>query len=118
MSRIHEAHPTGTPPREAIVAGFRQAAPVVVAAAAIMFAVFAGFVPSGDATIKSIAFALALGIAFDAVVVRLVILPSALALLGERAWWLPRWLQWLPRLDVEGLALEEEPRREPAPARR
>jgi RND superfamily putative drug exporter len=86
--------------------GFRQAAPVVLAAAAIMFSVFAGFVVPGDATIKPIASALALGVLLDAVVVRMVLMPSALALLGARAWWLPRWLGWLPRLDVEGLALE------------
>ena len=70
----------------------------------------------GDATIKPIASALALGILVDAVVVRMVIMPSALALLGARAWWLPRWLAWLPRVDVEGLALDRpapEPEREP-----
>ena len=73
----------------------------------------------GDATIKSIAFALAPGSLFDAFVVRMVIVPAALALLGERAWWLPRWLRWLPALDVEGAALERHglpPERELAPA--
>ena len=58
-------------------------------------------------TIKSIAFALAAGILFDAFVVRMVLVPAALALLGERAWWLPRWLRWLPVLDVEGAGLEK-----------
>jgi RND superfamily putative drug exporter len=106
VSRMHEAHSHGAAPLEAIRTGFRQAAPVVVAAALIMFAVFAGFVPGGDATLKSIAFALAAGIAFDAFVVRMVLVPAALALLGERAWWLPRWLRWLPTLDVEGAGLE------------
>ncbi|MEV1286922.1 MMPL family transporter [Micromonospora sp. NPDC049679] len=106
VSRMHEAHSHGAGALDAIRTGFRQAAPVVVAAAAIMFAVFAGFVPSGDATIKSIAFALAAGIAFDAFVVRMVLVPATLALLGERAWWLPRWLRWLPTLDVEGAGLE------------
>ncbi|RJK96101.1 MMPL family transporter [Vallicoccus soli] len=118
VSRMHEAHAHGTPPREAVVTGFRQAAPVVVAAAAIMFSVFAGFVPAGDATIKSIAFALAVGILVDALVVRMVVMPAALALLGARAWWLPRWLRWLPVLDVEGSALERRaPAGEPAPVR-
>jgi RND superfamily putative drug exporter len=107
VSRMHEAHSHGAEPLDAVRTGFRQAAPVVVAAALIMFAVFAGFVPAGDATIKSIAFALAAGILFDAFVVRMVIVPAALALLGERAWWLPRWLQWLPVLDVEGAGLEK-----------
>ncbi len=106
VSRMHEAHRAGASPRDAVVTGFRHAAPVVVAAALIMFAVFAGFVPAGEATIKSIAFALAAGIVFDAFVVRMVLVPAALALLGERAWWLPRWLGWLPVLDVEGAALE------------
>ncbi|MGY1732932.1 MMPL family transporter [Geodermatophilus sp. SYSU D01045] len=115
VSRMHEAHSHGTPPLEAIRTGFRQAAPVVVAAALIMFSVFAGFVPAGEATIKSIAFALAIGILFDAFVVRMVLVPAALALLGKAAWWLPRWLRWLPVLDVEGAALERhpEPGREP-----
>jgi RND superfamily putative drug exporter len=107
VSRMHEAHSHGASPTAAVHTGFRQAAPVVVAAALIMFSVFAGFVPAGEATIKSIAFALAIGIAFDAFVVRMVLVPAALALLGERAWWLPRWLRWLPQLDVEGAALEE-----------
>lgn len=106
VSRMHEAHSHGAAPLEAIRTGFRQAAPVVVAAALIMFSVFAGFVPAGEATIKMIAFALAAGIVFDAFVVRMVLVPAALALLGEKAWWLPRWLQWLPALDVEGAGLE------------
>jgi RND superfamily putative drug exporter len=107
VSRMHEAHSHGLAAREAIATGFRQAAPVVVAAALIMFSVFAGFVPTGEATIKSIAFALASGILFDAFVVRMVLVPAALALLGERAWWLPRWLRWLPTLDVEGVGLPQ-----------
>ena len=106
VSRMHEAHAHGSAPREAVRTGFRQAAPVVVAAAAIMFAVFAGFVPEGDATVKPIAFALAVGILVDAVVVRMVAVPAALALLGRAAWWMPRWLHWLPAVDVEGAALE------------
>ncbi|WP_029432586.1 MMPL family transporter [Blastococcus sp. URHD0036] len=106
VSRMHEAHTRGAEPLAAIRTGFRQAAPVVVAAALIMFAVFAGFVPAGEATIKMIAFALATGIVFDAFVVRMVLVPAAMALLGERAWWLPRWLGWLPRVDVEGAALD------------
>ena len=106
VSRMHEAHAHGAGYLDAIRTGFRQAAPVVVAAAAIMFFVFAGFVPAGDGPIKSIAFALAVGIAVDAFVVRMVLVPAALALLGERAWWLPSWLAWLPTLDVEGAGLE------------
>lgn len=107
VSRMHEAHHRGAAPRDAILTGFRQAAPVVVAAALIMFSVFAGFVPAGEPALKSIAFALAVGILVDAFVVRMVLVPAALALLGERAWWLPKWLSWLPALDVEGVALTQ-----------
>ncbi|MGW4209032.1 MMPL family transporter [Lentzea sp. NPDC004789] len=106
VSRMHEAHHRGAKPIEAITTGFRQAAPVVVAAALIMFSVFAGFVPAGEPTMKSIAFALAAGIFVDAFVVRMVLVPAALALIGERAWWLPKWLRRLPELDVEGTALD------------
>ena len=106
VSRMHEAHTSGEAPLAAIRAGFRRSAPVVVAAALIMFGVFAGFATSPDPTLKSIAFALAVGIVVDAFVVRMVLVPAALALMGERAWWLPRWLGWLPHLDVEGSALK------------
>jgi RND superfamily putative drug exporter len=109
VSRMHEAHAHGAEPRQAIVTGFGQAGPVVVAAATIMFGVFAGFVPQGDATVKPIAFALATGIIFDAIVIRMVAIPAALSLLGRAAWWLPRWLRKLPALDVEGAALERDP---------
>ncbi|BEL02151.1 MMPL family transporter [Actinoplanes sichuanensis] len=109
VSRMHEAHAHGADPKDAIVTGFRQAAPVVIAAATIMFAVFAAFVPEGNDTIKPIAFALAVGIAFDAFVVRMIAVPAALALLGRSAWWLPSWLRRLPELDVEGAALERRP---------
>ena len=78
-----------------------------------MFSVFAGFVPSGETTIKAIAFALAIGILADALVVRMVLVPAALALLRDRTWWLPRWLGWLPVLDVEGAGLEEHRRASP-----
>jgi putative drug exporter of the RND superfamily len=108
VSRMHEAHSHGASPIDAIRTGFRQSAPIVVAAAAIMFAVFAGFVPAGETTIKSIAFALAIGILMDAFVVRMVLVPAALALLGRWAWWLPRGLGWLPTLDVEGAGLAQE----------
>ena len=66
-------------------------------------AVFAGFVPQGDATIKPIAFALAVGVLVDALVVRMVLVPAALSLLGRSAWWLPRWLdRAMPDVDIEG----------------
>ncbi|MBR7503277.1 MMPL family transporter, partial [Mycobacterium tuberculosis] len=87
----------------AIRAGFMSSARVVSAAAVIMFSVFAAFVPAGEPIIKSIALALAAGIFVDAFLVRMSLVPAIMQLLGDKAWWLPTWLdRILPRLDVEG----------------
>lgn len=93
----------------AIRSGFTASARVVTAAALIMFAVFAAFVPEGDSSIKPIALGLAAGIAVDAFLVRMTLVPAVMALLGEKAWYLPRWLEgMLPHFDVEGEAVERE----------
>jgi RND superfamily putative drug exporter len=100
VSRMREARRGGEPATQAIVTGFRHSARVVVAAALIMIAVFAGFVGADLAMIKMIGLSLAAAILFDAFVVRMAIVPAVLALLGERAWALPRWLdRLLPRAD-------------------
>jgi RND superfamily putative drug exporter len=76
---------------------------VVVAAALIMMAVFSGFIGAGESMIKMIGFGLAIAVFFDAFVVRMAIVPAILALLGHKAWYLPRWLdRVLPNIDVEG----------------
>ncbi|GGR22860.1 MMPL family transporter [Agromyces mediolanus] len=96
----------GGRPREAIVHGFQHAARVVTAAALIMFFVFFAFVPEGSGPIKGIAFALAIGVAFDAFLVRMTLVPAAMALAGRGAWWLPKWLgRLLPDVDIEGEGL-------------
>lgn len=93
----------------AVRSGFTASARVVTAAAVIMFAVFAAFVPEGDASIKPIALGLAVGIAVDAFLVRMTLVPAVMALLGEKAWWMPRWLERaLPHFDIEGEAVERE----------
>ena len=107
-SRIQEAYRAGRSPRQAVLAGFGKSAPVVVAAAAIMTVVFAGFASSPMATAASIALGLVVGVLVDAFVVRMVIMPAVLSLLGDSAWWLPKWLdRVLPRLDAEGHSLEQ-----------
>ncbi len=89
--------------RLAVERGFGNGARVVTAAALIMFFVFFAFVPEGAGTIKSIALGLAVGIAFDAFLVRMTLVPAVMALLGRRAWWTPRWLaRLLPNVDIEG----------------
>jgi putative drug exporter of the RND superfamily len=80
-----------------------------------MISVFAGFVLSDTTLIQSIGFALAFGVAVDAFVVRMTIVPAVMALLGTRAWWLPKWLdRVLPKVDVEG---ERMTKKTPEPAR-
>ncbi|MBD3940342.1 MMPL family transporter [Microbacterium sp. NEAU-LLC] len=93
----------------AVRSGFTASARVVTAAAVIMFAVFAAFVPEGDSSIKPIALGLAAGIAIDAFLVRMTLVPAVMALLGDKAWWIPRWLdRVLPHFDIEGEAVERE----------
>ncbi|MFH9071209.1 MMPL family transporter [Streptomyces alboflavus] len=103
VTRIREAHVHGEAPAQAIVTGFRHSARVVVAAAVIMIAVFAGFIGMTDSMIKMLGLGLAAAVLFDAFVVRMTIVPAALALLGQTAWRLPKWLdRLLPDLDIEG----------------
>lgn len=106
VSRMREAYTHGESADQAIVSGFRHSARVVTAAALIMIAVFSGFIGEQGGLIKMLGFGLAAAVLFDAFVVRMAIVPAVLALLGDRAWWLPGWLgRVLPRVDVEGGAL-------------
>ncbi|MEV7015928.1 MMPL family transporter [Streptomyces sp. NPDC093991] len=106
VARVRETYVHGERPGQAVVSGFRHSARVVVAAAVIMMAVFSGFIGSGESMIKTIGFGLAVAVLFDAFVVRMALVPAVLALLGDKAWWLPRWLdKALPRVDVEGAGL-------------
>ncbi|MFD8614489.1 MMPL family transporter [Streptomyces sp. NPDC059631] len=106
VTRMREAYVHGEQPSQAVVTGFRHGARVVTAAAVIMIAVFSGFIGSSESMIKMIGFGLAVAVFFDAFVVRMAIVPAVLALLGRRAWWLPKWLdRALPNVDVEGEGL-------------
>ncbi|MFJ9711284.1 MMPL family transporter [Streptomyces sp. NPDC101234] len=110
VARMREAYVHGDRAPDAVVSGFRHSARVVVAAAVIMIAVFSGFVGSGESMVKTIGFGLAVAVLFDAFVVRLALVPAVLALLGDKAWWLPGWLdRLLPRVDVEGAGLATAP---------
>ncbi|WP_404289721.1 MMPL family transporter [Glutamicibacter arilaitensis] len=104
--REHYAH--GLSARDAVRSGFSMAAPVVTAAALIMIAVFAGFIFSHLSMIRPLGFALATGVLFDAFVVRMTLIPAIMHLLGDKAWYLPKWLdKILPDVDVEGAKLNE-----------
>ncbi|MFI0895731.1 MMPL family transporter [Streptomyces sp. NPDC020983] len=103
LSRVREAYAHGEDARHAVVSGFRHSARVVAAAALIMIGVFSGFVEEQGAMIKMVGFGLAAAVLLDAFVVRMAIVPAVLALLGDRAWWLPGWLdRLLPHVDIEG----------------
>ncbi|NUP51780.1 MAG: MMPL family transporter [Catenulispora sp.] len=96
--------------RGAILTGARNASRVVTAAALIMIAVFLTFLLGKDPDVMPIAFGLAFGVLVDAFAVRMTLVPAVLALLGDRAWWLPRRLdRWVPHLDVEGESLPSGP---------
>ncbi|WP_159796495.1 MMPL family transporter [Puerhibacterium puerhi] len=106
-SGMREAYAHGAPARLAVVQGVRAGRAVVVAAALIMISVFGGFMFSHSAMIRPIGFALAFGVLVDAFGVRMLIVPALMHLAGDKAWWLPRWLdRLLPDVDVEGASLE------------
>ncbi|MBB2740603.1 UNVERIFIED_ORG: RND superfamily putative drug exporter [Microbispora rosea subsp. rosea] len=103
VSRMREDYVHGDTPRQATINGMGHNARVVTAAALIMTAVFGGFVFMNDPIIKSMGFALAVGVLVDAFVVRMTLVPAVMSMLGRAAWWLPRALdRALPDLDVEG----------------
>ncbi|GEK00417.1 MMPL family transporter [Streptomyces sp. ATE26] len=109
VTRMREAYVHGEKPQQAVVTGFKHGARVVTAAAVIMIAVFSGFIGSSESMVKMIGFGLAVAVLFDAFVVRMAIVPAVLALLGKRAWWLPKWLdRALPNVDVEGDGLRTD----------
>ncbi|RSO06542.1 hypothetical protein DMH26_06335 [Streptomyces sp. WAC 05379] len=109
VTRMREAYVHGEKPSQAVVTGFKHGARVVTAAAVIMMAVFAGFIGSSESMVKMIGFGLAIAVFFDAFVVRMAIVPAVLALLGKKAWWLPKWLdRALPNVDVEGEGLRTQ----------
>jgi RND superfamily putative drug exporter len=108
VSGMREAYARGATARVAVQRGLQIGRPVVTAAAIIMVSVFAGFVFSDSATIRPIGFGLAFGVLVDAFIVRMTLIPSAMHLLGDTAWWIPKWLdRVMPNIDVEGASLEE-----------
>ena len=106
-SGMREAFIHGKSATDSINYGVRLSRSVVTAAAIIMISVFGGFVFSHTTMIRPVGFGLAVGVLVDAFLVRLVLVPAALKLLGPAAWWLPKWLdRILPDVDVEGAKLE------------
>jgi RND superfamily putative drug exporter len=119
VTRMREDFVHGAAPRDAVVSGFRHGAQVVTAAALIMMSVFFGFMLAPEAVTKSIGFGLGVAILFDAVVVRMTVVPAVMTLLGRAAWWLPRRLgRVLPDVDIEGGKLQQRMAHEYEPPRK
>ncbi|MFJ3383644.1 MULTISPECIES: MMPL family transporter [unclassified Curtobacterium] len=107
VSGMREAYAHGASAKVAVQRGLHAGRAVVTAAAIIMISVFAGFIFSDSSTIKPIGFGLAFGVLVDAFVVRMLLIPAAMHLLGKSAWWFPKWLDRIvPDVDVEGAKLE------------
>jgi RND superfamily putative drug exporter len=102
LTRVREALDRGLGPREAVVRGVHSTAGVVTSAALVMVGVFAVFGTLQLIEFKQMGVGLAAAILIDATVIRGVLLPATLALLGDRAWYLPRWLSWLPGVHRPG----------------
>ncbi len=103
LSRVREEYMNGAGPRESVVAGLGKVSRLILAAGAIMTAVFFGFATDPDVVIKIFGIGLGTAIMIDVLVVRMVVAPAVMTLLGDRAWWFPQWLDRLvPRIDLEG----------------
>jgi RND superfamily putative drug exporter len=107
VSGMREAYVHGKSAKESIDSGIHLGRPVVIAAAIIMVAVFGGFAFSHITMIKPMGFGLAVGVLIDAFLVRLLLVPALMSVIGKAAWYLPKWLdRLLPDVDVEGAKLE------------
>lgn len=113
VTGMREAYVHGKDAVTAIVSGYNHTVRVVVAAAIIMISVFGGFIFADSTMIRPMGFGLAFGVLVDAFIVRMTLTPAIMALLGDKAWWMPKWLDRLtPNMDVEGAGLSEKIQRE------
>jgi RND superfamily putative drug exporter len=102
LTRIREHYDRTGNNTESVAYGLRTTGGIITGAAIIMVAVFAGFAAGRMVALQEMGFGLAVAVLIDATIVRSILVPSAMKLLGDRNWYLPKWLQWLPKLDVEG----------------
>jgi putative drug exporter of the RND superfamily len=115
LSRIRERYDQGADTATAVRWGVASTARIITGAALIIVAVFSGFARGDLVMFQQMGFGVAVSLLIDATIIRSVVLPSAMVLLGDRNWYIPQWLEWIPHLEVEG-HVEEQPRRQPQPA--
>src|SRR4029077_12284258 len=101
MSRIKERHDLGSSTRDAVEQGVSSTARIITGAALIIVVVFTGFARGQLVQFQEMGFGVAVALLLDATIIRCVVLPSTLVLLGRWTWYLPTWLQWLPHVEVE-----------------
>jgi uncharacterized membrane protein YdfJ with MMPL/SSD domain len=120
LTRVREAYDNGMSTRDAVSQGIRSTATVITAAAVVMVGVFGVFATLSSVIFKEFGVGLAVAVLIDATIIRAVLLPSSMTLLGDWNWYLPRWLEWLPRVSPEPRVEPEPPSSdaavEPAPA--
>jgi RND superfamily putative drug exporter len=108
LTQIHERYQKDPNPTESVVGGLASTGRVITSAALIMVCVFSSFLLNGDPTVKEFGVGLAAAVAIDATIVRCLLVPAVMVLLGRTAWWLPRWLgRVLPPISIEGEAFFE-----------
>ena len=115
LSRVREAYDRGMSTDEAVAHGIKSTAGVVTSAAMVMVGVFAIFATLQMMILKQFGVGLAAAILIDATIIRAILLPASMKLLGDWNWYLPKWLEWLPRFDRGGSVERDEPT-EPVPA--
>jgi RND superfamily putative drug exporter len=115
LSRIRESYDSGMSTDEAISHGIRSTAAVVTSAAIVMVGVFSVFATLSMLEFKQMGVGLAVAVLLDATIIRGVLLPAVMTLLGDRNWYLPRWLEWLPRIGGEAAAQRSTEWLAPAP---
>ena len=101
MSRIKERYDVSRSTEEAVATGVASTARIITGAALIIIIVFSGFAAGQLVMFQQMGFGVAVALFLDATIVRSLILPSTLTLLGDRTWYLPRWLDWLPHIQIE-----------------
>jgi putative drug exporter of the RND superfamily len=109
LTRIKEARDRGLDSRAAVARGISVTSGTITSAASIMVVVFAVFVTFKFVFIQQLGLGLAVAVFIDATLIRSILLPATMTLLGDWNWWLPRWLAWLPRVTIEGASSEPEP---------
>jgi RND superfamily putative drug exporter len=109
LTRIREEYDKTQDNAEAVAYGLRTTGGIITGAAIIMVAVFSGFAAGRLTPLEQMGFGLSVAVFIDATIVRSILVPSSMRLLGDRNWYLPSWLEWLPKLNVEGTVGAEEP---------